>query len=115
MRQEVSEQGGLQPALERGATSRRGSHRTPGEGDAADCGGDYALSRAAAALGAMVVTEQVDTMELMGRDPVGYVVVRRVLARSDRNTCNRDVRLAASMLAGWAIALLTTRATTPNI
>ncbi|MGH7470479.1 MAG: MlaE family ABC transporter permease [Longimicrobiales bacterium] len=67
-------------------------------------------TRIAAELGAMKVTEQIDALEVMGRDPVSYLVVPRVVASFLIGPLLVSLALAGSMLAGWALALLTTRA-----
>jgi phospholipid/cholesterol/gamma-HCH transport system permease protein len=67
-------------------------------------------TRIAAELGAMKVTEQIDALEVMGRDPVRYLVVPRVVASFLVGPLLVSLALAGSMLAGWALALLTTRA-----
>jgi phospholipid/cholesterol/gamma-HCH transport system permease protein len=71
-------------------------------------------TRIAAELGAMVVTEQVDALEVMGRNPVAYLVVPRVLAGLIATPVVVTFALAASMLAGWGTALLVTRAGSPD-
>lgn len=68
-------------------------------------------TRIAAELGAMVVTEQVDALEVMGRDPITYLVVPRVIAGLVATPLIVTFALAASMTAGWGTAVLTTRAT----
>jgi phospholipid/cholesterol/gamma-HCH transport system permease protein len=67
-------------------------------------------TRIAAELGAMVVTEQVDALEVMGRDPVGYLVVPRVIAGLIATPVIVTFALAASMLSGWGVSLVATRA-----
>jgi phospholipid/cholesterol/gamma-HCH transport system permease protein len=67
-------------------------------------------TRIAAELGAMRVTEQVDTLEVMGKDPVTFLVFPRVLGAVLAAPILVSFALAASMLAGWGSALVTTRA-----
>lgn len=71
-------------------------------------------TRVAAELGAMKVTEQIDALEVMGRDPVRYLVMPRVLASLIVGPLLCALALIGSMLAGWLCALYTTRATTPD-
>jgi phospholipid/cholesterol/gamma-HCH transport system permease protein len=71
-------------------------------------------TRITAEVSAMQVTEQIDALEVMGRDPVTYLVVPRVAASVLAGPLNMALALAASMLAGWLTALATTRATTPD-
>lgn len=71
-------------------------------------------TRIAAELGAMVVTEQVDALEVMGRDPVAYLVLPRVIGGLFAAPIIVTFALAASMFSGWAMALVTTRATTAD-
>ncbi|MBI4545753.1 MAG: ABC transporter permease, partial [Gemmatimonadetes bacterium] len=65
-------------------------------------------ARIAAELGAMEVTEQVDALEVIGRDPVTYLVVPRVLAGVLVAPALVALALAASLFAGWAVAVLVT-------
>jgi phospholipid/cholesterol/gamma-HCH transport system permease protein len=71
-------------------------------------------TRIAAELGAMQVTEQVDALEVMGREPVPYLVVPRVLASLIATPAVIAFAVAASMLTGWGTALLTTRASSAD-
>jgi phospholipid/cholesterol/gamma-HCH transport system permease protein len=71
-------------------------------------------TRIAAELGAMVVTEQVDALEVMGRDPVAYLVVPRVIGGLFATPIIVTFALAASMFSGWGVALLTTRASSSD-
>jgi phospholipid/cholesterol/gamma-HCH transport system permease protein len=66
----------------------------------------------AAELGTMRVTEQIDALEVIGRDPVTHLVLPRVLAGMMVGPLIMSLALATSMLAGWLVALMTTRATT---
>jgi phospholipid/cholesterol/gamma-HCH transport system permease protein len=64
-------------------------------------------ARIGAELGTMVVTEQIDAMRAVGRDPVLYLVVPRVLAGFVTVPALVVLADAGGMLAGWALALLT--------
>ncbi|MBI4409536.1 MAG: ABC transporter permease [Gemmatimonadetes bacterium] len=68
-------------------------------------------ARIAAELGAMEVTEQVDALEVIGRDPVTYLVVPRVLAGLLAAPVLVALALAASLFAGWGVAVLVTPVT----
>ncbi len=67
-------------------------------------------TRIAAELSAMQVSEQVDALEVIGRDPVPYLVVPRVVAGFLAGPVLMTFALAASMISGWISALATTRA-----
>jgi phospholipid/cholesterol/gamma-HCH transport system permease protein len=67
-------------------------------------------TRIAAELGSMRVTEQVDALEVMGRDPVTWLVLPRVGGSLISAPVLMALALGASMLAGWLSAILTTRA-----
>jgi phospholipid/cholesterol/gamma-HCH transport system permease protein len=67
-------------------------------------------TRIAAELGSMRVTEQVDALAVMGRDPVTFLVFPRVLGALLAAPVLVSFGLAASMLAGWGAALVATRA-----
>jgi|SRR5688572_13856237 len=69
-------------------------------------------TRIAAELGAMQVTEQVDALEVIGRDPMPYLVVPRVLAATLVGGMLICFALVASMIAGWLAAILATPAET---
>lgn len=71
-------------------------------------------TRIAAEIGAMRVTEQVDALEVMGRDPVAYLVVPRVLGALIATPVLLTFALAASLVAGWGTATLATRATSAD-
>jgi phospholipid/cholesterol/gamma-HCH transport system permease protein len=68
-------------------------------------------TRITAEIAAMQVTEQIDALEVMGRDPVQYLVVPRVVAGLLVGPLVTALCLVASMASGWFFALLTTRAT----
>lgn len=67
-------------------------------------------TRIAAELGSMRVTEQVDALAVMGRDPLTFLVLPRVVGALLAAPILVSFALGASMLAGWAAALLATRA-----
>lgn len=71
-------------------------------------------TRIAAELAAMQATEQVDALEVIGRDPVVYLVAPRVLASCFAGPLLIAVGLGASIVAGWGVALITTRAGTAD-
>lgn len=71
-------------------------------------------ARIAAELGAMQVTEQVDALEVIGRDPVTYLVTPRVVAGLVTGPALVAIALAGSLFAGWAIAVMVTPVTTPD-
>jgi phospholipid/cholesterol/gamma-HCH transport system permease protein len=71
-------------------------------------------TRIAAELGAMKTTEQLDALELIGRDPVVYLVLPRVLAATMVGPLLTAFALAASMLAGWGGAIMATHASTAD-
>jgi len=68
-------------------------------------------TRIAAEIGTMQVTEQVDALEVMGRDPVPHLVVPRVLAAMLVGPMLMCGGLVVSMLAGWGCAVVATQAT----
>lgn len=67
-------------------------------------------TRIAAELGSMRVTEQVDALSVMGRDPFTFLVLPRVIGALVAAPILVSFALGASMLAGWGAALLATRA-----
>jgi len=71
-------------------------------------------ARIAAELGTMQVTEQIDALEVIGRDPVTYLVTPRVVAGLVVGPVLVALALAASLVAGWGIAVLVTPVTTPD-
>lgn len=71
-------------------------------------------TRIAAEIGAMRVTEQVDALEVMGRDPVAYLVVPRTLGAVIAAPVLMCFALAAGLLAGWVTSVIVTRATTAD-
>jgi phospholipid/cholesterol/gamma-HCH transport system permease protein len=71
-------------------------------------------TRIAAEVAAMRVTQQIDALEVMSRDPVEYLIAPRVLAGMFVGPLVMCFALVSSMLAGWAFALLTTRAATAD-
>lgn len=71
-------------------------------------------TRVAAEIGAMRVTEQVDALEVMGRDPVSHLVLPRVVGALIAGPILLSFAIAASLAAGWLTAILVTRATTAD-
>jgi phospholipid/cholesterol/gamma-HCH transport system permease protein len=71
-------------------------------------------TRIAAELGAMRVTEQVDALEVMGRNPVAYLVVPRAVGAIIAAPVLTVFALAAALLAGWVASVLVTQATTAD-
>ena len=71
-------------------------------------------TRVAAELGTMRVTEQIDALELIGRDPVSYLVVPRVLGATCAAPILMSLALVASMIAGWLTAIVVTNASTQD-
>jgi phospholipid/cholesterol/gamma-HCH transport system permease protein len=68
-------------------------------------------TRITAELSAMQVTEQIDALEVIGRDPVTHLVLPRVLAAVIVGPLVMALALGISMITGWLAALVTTRAT----
>lgn len=68
-------------------------------------------SRIAAELAAMKVTEQVDALSVMGRDPMLHLVVPRVAAGAIVGPIVTVFALAAGMGAGWILTVQATPAT----
>jgi phospholipid/cholesterol/gamma-HCH transport system permease protein len=71
-------------------------------------------TRIAAEIASMRATQQVDALEVMGRDPVVHLVAPRVAAAALTGPVLMCFALVASMLCGWAFSLVSTRATTPD-
>lgn len=69
-------------------------------------------TRVAAELGTMRVTEQLDALELIGRDPVPFLAVPRVLGATIAGPILMSLALLASMVAGWLCAIMVTNAST---
>jgi phospholipid/cholesterol/gamma-HCH transport system permease protein len=69
-------------------------------------------TRMAAELGAMKITEQIDALEVIGRDPVEHLVLPRILGGMLAGPVLTAFALVASMLAGWIGAVWATHATT---
>jgi phospholipid/cholesterol/gamma-HCH transport system permease protein len=68
----------------------------------------------AAELAAMKVTEQVDALEVMGRDPVADLVLPRVIAGFITGPVVTAFGLFFGMMSAWLVALVTTPVTTPE-
>jgi len=71
-------------------------------------------TRVAAELGTMRVTEQIDALELIGRDPIPFLVVPRVLGATCAGPLLMSLALFASMIAGWLTAIMVTNASTAD-
>jgi phospholipid/cholesterol/gamma-HCH transport system permease protein len=71
-------------------------------------------TRVAAELGTMRVTEQIDALELIGRDPIPFLVLPRVLGATLAGPILMALALFASMIAGWLVAIVVTNATTQD-
>jgi phospholipid/cholesterol/gamma-HCH transport system permease protein len=67
-------------------------------------------TRIVAEVAAMRVTSQIDALEVMSRDPVEHLMAPRVVAGMVTGPLVMSFALGSAMLAGWAFALLTTRA-----
>jgi phospholipid/cholesterol/gamma-HCH transport system permease protein len=63
-------------------------------------------ARIGAELGAMSVSEQIQALRTLGRDPVVYLVLPRVLAALIAVPALVALADAGGMLAGWAVALV---------
>lgn len=71
-------------------------------------------TRVAAEIGTMRVTEQIDALELIGRDPIPFLVVPRVLGATIAGPILMSLALLASMISGWLVAISVTYATTQD-
>jgi phospholipid/cholesterol/gamma-HCH transport system permease protein len=71
-------------------------------------------ARIGAELAAMSVTEQIQALRTVGRDPVLYLVLPRVLAALVAVPALVALADAAGMLAGWAVALVRIPITTSD-
>jgi phospholipid/cholesterol/gamma-HCH transport system permease protein len=69
-------------------------------------------ARIGAELGAMSVTEQIQALRTLGRDPVVYLVLPRVLAALIAVPALVALADAGGMLAGWAVAVIRVPITT---
>jgi phospholipid/cholesterol/gamma-HCH transport system permease protein len=69
-------------------------------------------ARIGAELGAMSVTEQIQALRTVGRDPVVYLVLPRVLASLIAVPALVALADGGGMLAGWAVALIRVPITT---
>ncbi len=69
-------------------------------------------ARIAAELATMQVTEQIDALEVVGRDPVIFLVVPRVTAGIAAGAVLTSFGLAVSLLTGWITAVAVTPVTT---
>lgn len=71
-------------------------------------------TRVAAELGTMRVTEQIDALELIGRDPIPFLVLPRVLGATFAGPVLMSLALFSSMIAGWLTAIVVTNASTAD-
>jgi phospholipid/cholesterol/gamma-HCH transport system permease protein len=71
-------------------------------------------TRVAAELGTMRVTEQIDALEVIGRDPISYLVLPRVIGATIAAPILMGLALFVSMVAGWLAAVLVTNASTQD-
>jgi phospholipid/cholesterol/gamma-HCH transport system permease protein len=71
-------------------------------------------ARIGAELGAMSVTEQIQALQTLGRDPVVHLVVPRVLASLIAVPALVAFADAGGMLAGWGVAVIRVPITTPQ-
>lgn len=71
-------------------------------------------TRVAAELASMRVSEQLDALEVVGRDPVEYLVLPRVIASLLVGPMLMSLALAVSMIAGWLGAIAVTNASTQD-
>jgi phospholipid/cholesterol/gamma-HCH transport system permease protein len=71
-------------------------------------------TRIAAEMAAMEATQQIDALEVIGRDPVVHLVAPRVVAAAFMGPVLMCFAVVVSMICGWLCALLTTRASTPD-
>ena len=71
-------------------------------------------TRIAAEIGTMQVTEQVDALEVIGRDPVPFLVVPRVVAATFVGGIMVSFALVISLVAGWIAAISVTNAETQD-
>lgn len=69
-------------------------------------------TRIAAEIAAMRVTQQIEALEVMGRDPIEHLVAPRVFASALVAPLLIAFGLVCGVLAGWGTAVVTTRATT---
>jgi phospholipid/cholesterol/gamma-HCH transport system permease protein len=69
-------------------------------------------ARIAAEVATMQITEQVDALEVIGRDPVPILVTPRVIAGLVAGPVLVSFGLVAALLAGWILAVLVTPAST---
>jgi phospholipid/cholesterol/gamma-HCH transport system permease protein len=69
-------------------------------------------TRVAAEIGTMRVTEQLDALELIGRDPVPFLAVPRVLGGTIAGPILMSLALLASMVAGWLCTIMVTNSST---
>lgn len=71
-------------------------------------------TRVAAELGAMQITEQIDALEVIGRDPIEHLVMPRIAGALIAGPILMAFALVVSMLCGWLGAIVTTHASTAD-
>ena len=71
-------------------------------------------TRIAAEISTMQVTEQVDALEVIGRDPIPYLVLPRVVAATVVGGILVSFALVVSLIAGWLGAVSVTNADTQD-
>lgn len=69
-------------------------------------------ARIAAELGSMQVSQQVDALEVVGRDPVSYLVMPRVVAGTVTGPVLVSLALGISLVAGWLVSVAVSNVTT---
>ncbi len=69
-------------------------------------------ARITAELATMQVTEQIDALEVIGRDPIPFLVVPRVLGGLFAGLVLVSVGLGVGMVGGWVFAIIATPAST---
>lgn len=68
----------------------------------------------AAQIGTMRVTDQIDALETLGYNPVGYLVVPRILAGTIMTPAITYLAILIGITAGWATSLSVLNMTTPE-
>jgi phospholipid/cholesterol/gamma-HCH transport system permease protein len=71
-------------------------------------------TRVTAELGAMQISEQIDALEMIGRDPVHHLVVPRIVGGLIAGPILMAFALVVSMTAGWIGAVAITHASTAD-
>lgn len=71
-------------------------------------------TRIASEISAMQVTEQLDALEVIGRDPLTHLILPRICGAMLAGPLLMCFALATSLVAGWITALLSTRVTSAD-